>query len=94
MSAADRRDVVILGGGPVGMTLALALARHGISAHVVEREQPATLTAEGADGRASAISSASWNLCLEDGARRKRGEPDLCWCGSVVRGVVGLRACC
>jgi 2-octaprenyl-6-methoxyphenol hydroxylase len=63
MSAApDRRDVVILGGGPVGMTLALALARHGISAHVVEREQPATLTAEGADGRASAISSASWNL--------------------------------
>ena len=38
--------------------------------------------------------SASWNLCLEDGARRKRGEPDLCWCGSVVRGVVGLRACC
>ncbi|MBS0253996.1 MAG: UbiH/UbiF/VisC/COQ6 family ubiquinone biosynthesis hydroxylase [Proteobacteria bacterium] len=59
---AERRDVVILGGGLVGMTLALALARQGISAHVIEREQPADLTAEGVDGRASAISSASWNL--------------------------------
>ena len=60
--ASARRDVAIMGGGLVGMTLALALARHGISAHVVEREQPQDLTAEGMDGRASAISSASWNL--------------------------------
>ena len=59
---ADRRDLVIMGGGLVGMTLALAAARNGITAHVIERADPAELTAEGADGRASAISSASWNL--------------------------------
>jgi 2-octaprenyl-6-methoxyphenol hydroxylase len=58
----DKRDLVILGGGLVGMTLALAAARQGISSHVVDRADPAELTAEGFDGRASAISTASWNL--------------------------------
>ena len=58
----DRRDLVILGGGLVGMTLALAAAKMGITAHVVDKADPAELTADGADGRASAISSASWNL--------------------------------
>lgn len=58
----DRRDLLILGGGLVGMTLALAAARKGFSSHVVDRADPAELTAEGFDGRASAISTASWNL--------------------------------
>ena len=58
----DKRDLVILGGGLVGMTLALAAAKLGISSHVVDRADPAELTAEGFDGRASAISTASWNL--------------------------------
>jgi 2-octaprenyl-6-methoxyphenol hydroxylase len=58
----DRRDLVILGGGLVGMTLALAAARAGIASHVIDRAAPEDLTAEGADGRASAISTASWNL--------------------------------
>ncbi|MYL97546.1 ubiquinone biosynthesis protein UbiH [Novosphingobium sp. FGD1] len=58
----DRRDLIILGGGLVGMTLALAAARSGITAHVIDRADPADLVAEGADGRASAISTASWNL--------------------------------
>lgn len=58
----DKRDLLILGGGLVGMTLALAAARSGLSSHVVDRADPAELTAEGFDGRASAISTASWNL--------------------------------
>ena len=58
----ERRDLLILGGGLVGMTLALAAARAGITSHVVDRADPAELTADGADGRASAISTASWNL--------------------------------
>lgn len=58
----ERRDLVILGGGLVGMTLALAAARHGITSHVVDKAHPEELTAEGVDGRASAISTASWNL--------------------------------
>ena len=32
----DKRDLVILGGGLVGMTLALAAARAGITSHVVD----------------------------------------------------------
>ena len=58
----DKRDLLILGGGLVGMTLALAAARKGMNSHVVDRANPADLTAEGFDGRASAISTASWNL--------------------------------
>lgn len=58
----DKRDLLILGGGLVGMTLALAAARKGLSSHVVDRADPGELTAEGFDGRASAISTASWNL--------------------------------
>ena len=58
----EKRDLIILGGGLVGMTLALAAARQGITSHVVDKADPADLTAEGADGRASAISTASWNL--------------------------------
>ncbi len=55
-------DLLILGGGLVGMTLALAAATKGFSSHVVDRADPADLTAEGFDGRASAISTASWRL--------------------------------
>ena len=59
---ADKRELLILGGGLVGMTLALAAARKGMASHVVDRADMAELTAEGFDGRASAISTASWNL--------------------------------
>ncbi|EGD57818.1 2-octaprenyl-3-methyl-6-methoxy-1,4-benzoquinol hydroxylase [Novosphingobium nitrogenifigens DSM 19370] len=55
-------DVIILGGGLVGMTLAIGLAREGITSIVVDNSDPATQTADGFDGRASAISTASWNL--------------------------------
>jgi 2-octaprenyl-6-methoxyphenol hydroxylase len=58
----QQRDLVILGGGLVGMTLALAAAKAGITSHVVDRAAPETLTAAGYDGRATAISTASWNL--------------------------------
>ncbi len=58
----DKRDLLIIGGGLVGMTLALTAARKGITSHVVDRADPADLTAEGFDGRATAISTASWRL--------------------------------
>ena len=59
---ANKRELLILGGGLVGMTLALAAAKKGIGSHVVDRADPAELLAEGFDGRASAVSTASWNL--------------------------------
>ena len=58
----DKQDLLIIGGGLVGMTLALAAARKGFSSHVIDRADPASLMADGFDGRASAISTASWNL--------------------------------
>jgi 2-octaprenyl-6-methoxyphenol hydroxylase len=73
----DRRDLVILGGGLVGMTLALGAARAGITSHVVDKADPQDLTAEGFDGRASAISTASWNLFCNIGLR-ERLEPLGC----------------
>lgn len=74
---ADRRDLIILGGGLVGMTLALAAVRAGMTCHVIDRADPADLTAEGADGRASAISTASWNLFRNIGLAQ-RLEPLGC----------------
>ncbi len=73
----DKRELLILGGGLVGMTLALAAARKGISSLVVDRADPAELTAEGFDGRASAISTASWNLFGNIGLA-ERLEPHAC----------------
>ena len=56
------RDLLILGGGLVGMALALAAAKKGMSSHVIDRADPAELTAEGFDDRATAISTASWHM--------------------------------
>jgi 2-octaprenyl-6-methoxyphenol hydroxylase len=58
----DRQDVIIIGGGLIGLAQALALAAHGISSHVIDRADPASLQAEGFDGRTSAISSASMKM--------------------------------
>lgn len=62
MSESLNAEVVILGGGLVGMTLAIGLARAGITSVVADSSDPAAQTAAGFDGRASAISTASWNL--------------------------------
>jgi 2-octaprenyl-6-methoxyphenol hydroxylase len=79
----DKRDLLILGGGLVGMTLALAAAKKGLSSHVVDRADPAELTAEGFDGRASAISTASWNLFGNIGLAA-RLEPHACPIASIA----------
>ncbi|WP_095012741.1 FAD-dependent monooxygenase [Tsuneonella mangrovi] len=79
----DKRDLLILGGGLVGMTLALAAARKGFSSHVVDRADPASLTADSFDGRASAISTASWNLFTNIGLA-DRLEPHGCPIASIM----------
>ena len=54
-----RADVLVVGGGLVGQTLALALAAHDIGSVVLERAEPEAQLAQGFDGRASAVASAS-----------------------------------
>ena len=55
-------DVLILGGGLIGLTTALALDAHGITSVVVDPADPATTLSPAFDGRASAIASASWRM--------------------------------
>ncbi|MEA1083481.1 UbiH/UbiF/VisC/COQ6 family ubiquinone biosynthesis hydroxylase [Sphingomonas sp. CD22] len=55
-------DVIILGGGLVGATLALALDAHGLTSIVIDPADPAVMLAPGFDGRASAIASASGRM--------------------------------
>ena len=52
-------DVIIIGGGLIGSTLALALARHDVSSIVVDTQDLDTTVLSAFDGRASAIASAS-----------------------------------
>jgi 2-octaprenyl-6-methoxyphenol hydroxylase len=58
----ERIDVLILGGGLVGLTTALALDAHGLSSVMVDPVDPAKQAGSGFDGRASAIASASWRM--------------------------------
>ena len=58
----ERADVIILGGGLVGLSLALALDRHGLSSLVVDPAEPASQVAPAYDGRATAVSSSSWRM--------------------------------
>ena len=52
-------DVIIIGGGLIGSTLALALARHEMSSIVVDAQDLDATTLPAFDGRASAVASAS-----------------------------------
>jgi 2-octaprenyl-6-methoxyphenol hydroxylase len=58
----DRADVIIFGGGLVGLALASALDSSGLSAIVVDPADPAQRTDAAFDGRTSAVSSSSMRM--------------------------------
>ena len=58
----DRADVIIFGGGLVGLALASALDSSGLSAIVVDPADPASRTTAAFDGRTSAVSSSSMRM--------------------------------
>ena len=58
----DMSDVIILGGGLVGLTLAVALDAHGLSSIVIDPAEPADVLAKAFDGRTSAVASASHHM--------------------------------
>lgn len=55
-------DCIILGGGLVGQTLALALNASGLTSTIVDPANPIDQLAPDFDGRASAVASASWKM--------------------------------
>lgn len=57
--AADRHDVIILGGGLVGASLAIALGQAGLRCALIDRDTPADQRQDAFDGRGSAVSLAS-----------------------------------
>ena len=58
----DRADVIIFGGGLVGLALASALDSSGLSAIVVDPADPGERTTGAFDGRTSAVSSSSMRM--------------------------------
>ena len=58
----DRADVIILGGGLVGLTLASALDSSGLSAILIDPADPADRATQAFDGRTSAVSSSSMRM--------------------------------
>ncbi len=62
MTQIQDADTLIIGGGLIGLTQALALAAHGITSHVIDRADPADMMADSFDGRTSAISSSSLKM--------------------------------
>ncbi len=68
-------DVIILGGGLVGLTLAAALDAHELTSIVVDPADPVATLGAAFDGRASAVASASWRMLEAIGvARRLAGQ--------------------
>jgi 2-octaprenyl-6-methoxyphenol hydroxylase len=60
--SAQETEVLIVGGGLVGTTLAAALAEGGIETLAIDRQPPETVTGAAFDGRSSAIARGSQSV--------------------------------
>ena len=67
MQQTYQSDVLVAGGGLVGMPLALALARSGLSVTLVDQLSPAQVIDAAFDGRVSAVAFASCRMLRELG---------------------------
>ncbi|MFT9099934.1 MAG: UbiH/UbiF/VisC/COQ6 family ubiquinone biosynthesis hydroxylase, partial [Zymomonas mobilis subsp. pomaceae] len=57
-----KADIIILGGGFAGLTLAIALDRYDITSIVIDTAPPVHTLKKDFDGRTTAIASACWKL--------------------------------
>ncbi len=64
-------DVMIIGGGLAGLTMAVALGTHGITTTIIERQNPEHYRKQAFDGRVSAIAHASKQLLRAIGVWEK-----------------------
>jgi 2-octaprenyl-6-methoxyphenol hydroxylase len=71
----ERSDVIILGGGLVGLTMAAALDSSGLSAIVIDPADPAPRSEAAFDGRTSAVSSSSMRMLETIGVTAHLGAP-------------------
>src|SRR5687768_4822329 len=71
----DRADVIIFGGGMIGLALASALDSSGVSAIVVDPADPAPRSSANFDGRTSAVSSSSMRMLQTIGVADHLPEP-------------------
>jgi 2-octaprenyl-6-methoxyphenol hydroxylase len=71
----DRADLIIFGGGLVGLALASALDSSGLSAIVVDPADPSPRTDAAFDGRTSAVSSSSMRMLDTIGVSAHLPEP-------------------
>src|SRR3954466_11731344 len=71
----DRADVIIFGGGMVGLALAAALDSSGVSAIVVDPADPQQRKGAAFDGRTSAVSSSSMRMLRTIGVADQLPEP-------------------
>jgi 2-octaprenyl-6-methoxyphenol hydroxylase len=71
----DRADVIIFGGGLVGLALASAFDSSGLSAIVVDPADPTPRTSAAFDGRTSAVSSSSMRMLATIGVTDFLAEP-------------------
>jgi 2-octaprenyl-6-methoxyphenol hydroxylase len=70
----DRADVIIFGGGMIGLALAAALDSSGVSAILVDPADPEQRKGVGFDGRTSAVSSSSMRMLRTIGVTDRLAE--------------------
>jgi 2-octaprenyl-6-methoxyphenol hydroxylase len=73
----DLMDVVIVGGGPAGCSMAAILGQAGLSVACIDQDDPAKVLTEAFDGRTTAISFGSQRVIEASGAWEKL-LPDAC----------------
>ena len=61
-SVTQQADVLIVGGGLVGLSLAAALGTAGVATIVIDRQDPAAMLDQGFDGRVAALAWANWRM--------------------------------
>ena len=71
----DRADVIIFGGGLVGLALGSALDSSGLSVIIVDPADPAPRSESAFDGRTSAVSSSSMRMLTTIGVAGHLAEP-------------------
>ena len=71
----ERADVIIFGGGLVGLALASALDSSGLSSILVDPADPAPMGHASFDGRTSAVSSSSMRMLATIGVAAHLAEP-------------------